>query len=446
APRPSREPHAGVDPAPHPSREPHAGADAAPRPSREPHAGADAALRASREPQAEVARSRREPHEPAGRPVRSWLAEVLRNAARMRARGGRRRLARDGAFADVAAGEAPSPEQLLERLQTQRLLAGIVAGLDEPYRSTLLLHYYEGLSSAEIARLQGVPAGTVRWRLKTGLDRLRAGLDRESPGGRRLWVLALWPLVDRAALGPAGLWQHAWKGALIMGHTGKVAAVAAVVATSGALFFAAQRAPAAKETVLAASAPAPGPAAPPAAVDARRLRDAMRDEIVAALRKREAEAARLAAPAPAPAPAAVAAPAAASAAPAASADDPPGGPLPVGHYEPAYIQEVFREAMFPLLRQCYENALAQRPKLAGKFVLAFAIVADPSVGGVVDEAGFGPESDIKDPEMEACLRESLLTLTFDKPMQGGGRVTVNYPVEFSPGDDEGAAGEPGAAR
>lgn len=36
----------------------------------------------------------------------------------------------------------------------------------------------------EIARAQGIPAGTVRWRLSEGLRRLRAQLD-EAHGGNR---------------------------------------------------------------------------------------------------------------------------------------------------------------------------------------------------------------------------------------------------------------------
>jgi hypothetical protein len=99
--------------------------------------------------------------------------------------------------------------------------------------------------------------------------------------------------------------------------------------------------------------------------------------------------------------------------------------------------------MFPLLRQCYENALAQRPELAGKLVLTFTIVGDPSVGGVVEDADFDEESDLQDPEMETCVRESLMTLIFDKPPDGGGFVTVKYPVLFSP-DDEDAGADAGA--
>ena len=44
--------------------------------------------------------------------------------------------------------------------------------LDEPYRTVILLRFYEGLSSAEISRREGIPAGTIRWRLKQGLKEL----------------------------------------------------------------------------------------------------------------------------------------------------------------------------------------------------------------------------------------------------------------------------------
>ena len=42
--------------------------------------------------------------------------------------------------------------------------------------------------------------------------------------------------------------------------------------------------------------------------------------------------------------------------------------------------------------------------------------------------------------METCVRESLMTITFDKPPSGGGSVKVKYPWEFAPGSDEPDAG------
>ncbi len=68
-------------------------------------------------------------------------------------------------------------EQLLERARLERRLAELVLELDEPFRTTVLLRYREGLSAEAIAKHQGIPAATVRSRLKTALDRLRDELD-----------------------------------------------------------------------------------------------------------------------------------------------------------------------------------------------------------------------------------------------------------------------------
>jgi RNA polymerase sigma factor (sigma-70 family) len=135
----------------------------------------------------------RSPPEP-DLPIRRWLAQVLRNVWKMRVRSTTRRASRETEFAAVEYAEgATSPEALLGRFQTQRLLADLVAELEEPYRSTVLLRYQEGLSSAEIARTQNVPPGTVRWRLMTGLEKLREALDTKNEGDRRAWMAVLLP-------------------------------------------------------------------------------------------------------------------------------------------------------------------------------------------------------------------------------------------------------------
>ena len=134
--------------------------------------------------------------------VRPWLAEVLRNFARRALRNDRARRAREERL-EMPAPPA-TPETLVERAQAQRLLALLVVSLDEPFRSTVLLRYFEGLSAAEIARTQSVPAGTVRWRLKEGLARLRAALDQRHGGDRRAWMLLLSPMAGRPRLFPTG--------------------------------------------------------------------------------------------------------------------------------------------------------------------------------------------------------------------------------------------------
>jgi RNA polymerase sigma-70 factor (ECF subfamily) len=128
-----------------------------------------------------------------GRAVKPWLARVVRNAARTQRRGDAARSSRERA--QTAPVESSSPDELAVKFEGQRLLIDALARLPEPYRATILLAYFERLPSDEIARRQGVAAGTVRWRIKVGLDALRAELDRGPSGDRRAWTLALAPLV-----------------------------------------------------------------------------------------------------------------------------------------------------------------------------------------------------------------------------------------------------------
>jgi RNA polymerase sigma factor (sigma-70 family) len=120
--------------------------------------------------------------------ARAWLSTVARNFARRRWRVTAARQRREQVVVE-APSEAPasSPEELLLRAQQQRTLADLVLALDEPFRGTIVMRYYEGKSAADIARALAIPAGTVRWRLKEAVDRLRARLDAQHDGDRERW-------------------------------------------------------------------------------------------------------------------------------------------------------------------------------------------------------------------------------------------------------------------
>lgn len=134
-----------------------------------------------------------------GRPAagrgRAWLATVARNLAVNRFRADTRRQRREEAIPWPSDGRVASPEQLIGSAEVHRHVAQAIAGLAEPFRQTVVLRFYEGLSSAEIARRLSEPEGTIRWRLKEALARVRAELDRRYGGDRSAWQAALLPLL-----------------------------------------------------------------------------------------------------------------------------------------------------------------------------------------------------------------------------------------------------------
>ncbi len=142
-----------------------------------------------------IAMWRRQPD--GSRPLRPWLAKVVRDLAGMKRRSDRRRAARE-AIADEAQAPA-APDELVEQMRLHRLLVDLVLDLDEPYRSTVIAHFVEGRTPVSIARSLGIPAGTVRKRLREALSRLRAGLDARS-GDRKGWAPAVLAFTKGGAL------------------------------------------------------------------------------------------------------------------------------------------------------------------------------------------------------------------------------------------------------
>jgi RNA polymerase sigma-70 factor (ECF subfamily) len=135
------------------------------------------------------------------RQPRAWLARVLRNTLGMRRRAQGARGARERAAArpeaTVGSGE------VVARAESLRLLVDAVLALEEPLRSTVLWRYFDGLSSATIARRQGVPESTVRNRLAQALGDLRVRLGNSRSDWRASLGLIVWAEAARSALAPA---------------------------------------------------------------------------------------------------------------------------------------------------------------------------------------------------------------------------------------------------
>lgn len=163
------------------------------------------------------------------RPLRPWLARVLRRLARHERRGDARRLARERL---AARGEVTQhePSALLEQLEEQQRLARSVAALPEPYRTVILRRYYRGETPAEIAAATGRSAATVRSQAARGLEQLRGALEERVDGDRRaaLAVLGVAAAADAGSTSPVS----ASLGTLTMATTTKALAAAALIAAT----------------------------------------------------------------------------------------------------------------------------------------------------------------------------------------------------------------------
>ena len=116
--------------------------------------------------------------------VGAWLTTIARTRALdlLRARGRRARALTRAALEDgeglaapiAAAGDAPDRE--VERQDTRRLVARSLAELSEPQRRIIELAYFGGLTQTEIAAELHEPLGTVKTRMRAGLEKLRSSL------------------------------------------------------------------------------------------------------------------------------------------------------------------------------------------------------------------------------------------------------------------------------
>ncbi len=128
--------------------------------------------------------------------IRGWLRRVLvRQAGHEYRRDAARR---EREHATGARTASPSTAAIVARAEVQQRVSRAVLELDEPYRETVLLRFFEDLPPREIARRMGVPVETVRTRVRRALVLVRGRLDREA-GRSREWRAALLPWVSAQA-------------------------------------------------------------------------------------------------------------------------------------------------------------------------------------------------------------------------------------------------------
>jgi RNA polymerase sigma-70 factor (ECF subfamily) len=117
----------------------------------------------------------------------TWLMSVARNRAidELRSRGRRLRFEVGSAPLD---GDGPRSDEsddpaLAAVLADQRsAIRGALGTLPPEQRSAIELAYYRGLTQQEIAQTLGEPLGTVKTRIRLGMQKMRTALAEMRPG------------------------------------------------------------------------------------------------------------------------------------------------------------------------------------------------------------------------------------------------------------------------
>ena len=112
----------------------------------------------------------------------TWLLSITRHAAIDRLRQDRRRPAvEDDQDLEESWAELPDAESISDEARWRSLYFAVRA-LPPEQRQVIELAYYQGLSHSQIAEHLGWPVGTVKTRLRMGMERLRQQwLDEDLP-------------------------------------------------------------------------------------------------------------------------------------------------------------------------------------------------------------------------------------------------------------------------
>jgi RNA polymerase sigma-70 factor, ECF subfamily len=118
-------------------------------------------------------------YDPTRGSVRSWMLGIVRNRAIdvLRSKAGR---APKLDFDDEAVLEQRPAAELTDaealQRETAREVRGVLRELPGDQSKVIELAYFGGFSHAEIARMLGVPLGTVKGRMRLGLEKIRGQL------------------------------------------------------------------------------------------------------------------------------------------------------------------------------------------------------------------------------------------------------------------------------
>jgi RNA polymerase sigma-70 factor, ECF subfamily len=116
-------------------------------------------------------------YDPTRGSVRAWALGIVRNRAidALRREGGRAPKLDLDDEATLERREAPErTEAEALRRETARQVRGALGSLPNEQSKVIELAYFGGFTHSEIARMLGMPIGTVKGRMRLGLEKMRA--------------------------------------------------------------------------------------------------------------------------------------------------------------------------------------------------------------------------------------------------------------------------------
>jgi RNA polymerase sigma-70 factor (ECF subfamily) len=115
--------------------------------------------------------------------MRRWLFQVAINRCNLEhRRRSRWRAAFHGLTRHRRHSETRAAEDAVGREEERQIVRRAVDRLDPASRSVLVLRYFQGLDSREIARILELPDGTVRSQLRAARKKMALELKREGYG------------------------------------------------------------------------------------------------------------------------------------------------------------------------------------------------------------------------------------------------------------------------
>ena len=115
--------------------------------------------------------------------VSTWLTSITRHGAidQLRRRGSRPEQ-HNVAWAELAPGAEPSvngPEQAAALAMERERVRAAIAQLPEEQQQVLALAYFQGLTQSQMAETLDLPLGTVKTRIRLGMQKLRDLLQED---------------------------------------------------------------------------------------------------------------------------------------------------------------------------------------------------------------------------------------------------------------------------